>query len=297
MRLPAARRCRPIQWLAAAAVCAASGSARAAETYPISMGRPAKVGEQFDVTTKTEGEQTAKETVNGQAQPPRVDKYTADLIGVLRVEAINDVGQPTKVTLTVAKLVKAVVLATGTVVTADHSGERTTFKVNGSAVDDDRGAVLASVVDVARPGDKVTPQQMFGTPQRQPIGGTWAGNTDACAAELAAVGMPVTAEHVKVASTLTGLTTVDGQPAETVRSTLTADAIDPTRQLQGWAIIGGTFESTTTWTLPLDVSMAAEAVDVHYRSTFQGKGGGGGTAATLDTVQERTVHETATIKR
>ncbi len=299
MRRPPARRRRPVRSLVAAAtvVCAGSAAARAADTYPIKMHRPVTVGQLMSVSCKAEVKQSAKVTAGGQAQPDRTDKFTAELTGTAKVEAVNKVGSPTKVTVTIDKLTKdgVDVLPAGTVVTADHSGDHEAFTVAGDAVEPAQAAVLSTVIDTDKPDQTVTDDQMLGTPTAQPAGGTWAGDPAKLAATLNEDHVPVTADHFKVNATLVEVKPVDGVPSEVIRVTLDGDPLEKGKDVDGLTLTGGTFKGTMTQTLPADPAGLAETSDEHITYAFQGTANGG--AVTADVTIERTVHRTTTPKK
>ena len=277
--------------LASAGVVAAAAAAPG-EAYAVKLDRPVKVGQRFAVTVKADVDRTIKVDVNGQAQPDRVEKFTAELAGTVRVEAVNDkTGVATKVQLTVDKLTRDgdEAIPAGAVVVGERAADDPTFTVNGTAADADQAAVLTAVVELGRADATVGQDAMFGTPQPRRAGDTWAGDP-AKIAQVLAPQVPVSAEHAKGTGTLVEVKTVGGGPAEVVETTVTVDPLTEGRTIKQLTVTGGTFRSTLTRTMPVDLARPAVSSDEHVTLKMTGTAGNG--AATVDVSVERTVHRT-----
>ena len=279
--------------VALAAVLAAASTASAADSYPVKLDRPVKVGQQFKVTAKADVNRTVKVDVNGDAQPDRVEKFTAELAGTARVEAVNDkTGAATKVRLTIDKLTRDgdEVFPAGTVVSAERAEADPTFTLaGGEAVDAEQTAVLAAVVEVGRADVAVGADAMFGTAEPRRVGDTWTGDAGKVARSLTA-GVPVTADHLKATAKLLAVKPVDGVPAEVIELTTTADALEAGKAVRQMTVTSGTFTSTLTRTVPVDPSRPPLSSDEHVSVKMDGTAGGG--AATVNVSVERTVHRT-----
>ena len=296
-----ARRCRSVRSSAVAAVAAllvAGATATAAETYAIKLDRPAKVGQEFTVTATADVDRTVKVTANGQAQPDKNDKYKAELTGTQKVESVNDkTGSATKVTVTVDKLTKdgTDLFPAGTVITADHTGAKTAYTVAGADVDPEKAAVLDSLIEVGSADQAVSEDQAMGTDKPQAVGGTWDGDSAKVVDMLSGEQLPISAEHVKASGKLVAVKAVDGTPSEVVESTITADAFDAGKQMQGLTVTGGSFDGKVTETLPTDAALPATAMDGHFKMALKATGGGG--AVTVDVSGEQTTHRTMAPKK
>lgn len=292
------RSVRSVLAIAAAAVLATT-AARAddAKTYAVKLTRPAKVGQEFELTCKADVVQKVKITQQGQAQN-KDDKYTAELSGTLKVVSINNkTGEATKVSVTVEKLTKdgADLFPAGTVITADHTGEKEKYMVGGGEVSPEQAEVLGSVIDVGRTDREVTDDQMLGTAEKQAVGGTWDASKDKLATELNDAKVPVSAEHLSGTSKLVAVKDVDGAESEVIEMTVKADPLESGKEVQQITVTGGSFESTITLTEPTDAEMPPTMADEH--DVFKMTGTAGGGAVTADLNIERTIHRTMKLKK
>ena len=281
-----------------AALAVGPSVAAAADAYPIKLERRYTVGQEFTVAAKGDSDQTVNVTVNGQAKPVQAQKFAAEVAGVVKVLAVNEkTGGATKVQVTVDKLTKdgADVFPAGTVITADHAGEKAAYSVNGADVDPQQAAVLELLVDVDKADKASDADAMFGTPKPQPVGGQWDADAAKMAADMQGDQLPVSAEHMKATAKLVKVEPVDGKPAETVEMTFAADPLEAGKEVGGLTITGGTLNGTVTQTMPVDPAEPATAQDVHMTVKMTGTAGGG--AATADIAVERNVHRTMTAKK
>ena len=283
-------------------VSVAASTASAADTYAVKLHRAVKVGQEFTVTCKADVSQGAKVTVNGKAAPDRDMKFTAELAGTTKVEAVNDQGEPTKLTLTIDKLTKdgADVLPAGTVVVAEHAGEKPTFTVNGSDVEADQAAVLEAVVDVDRPKPGPTDDQTLGTDKPQSVGATWDGDAAQVAKAMKdQAHLPIAADHLTVSSKLVEVKAVGGTPSEVVESTIssTGDVFEPGSVSQGLTVTDGSFGGTVTQTTPVDPSLPTESSDQKMKLVITGTATPNGMNVKADITVERHVHRTMAAKK
>ena len=273
-------------------------SATAADTYPIQLSRPYKVGQEFAVVADGHSDQTVKVSANGMAQPDRVEKYAAQMTGTEKVLAVNETnGEASKLQVTVEKLTKDGVelFPAGTVIVADRGDDgQPAFSANGADVEADKAGVLGMLVDITRPGKKVGADAMFGTTKPQPVGGQWDGNAAGVAADLAGDGLPVSAEHLKASSKLLADDPVDGKPVETIETTIAADPLEVGKRVKTLTVAGGSMSVTVKMTLPVDAARPAMAEDNHLTLKMQGTANGG--VVTADIVLDRTVRRTLTPK-
>lgn len=283
--------------LAGASATRAVGDDDPAATYKIELDRPVKVGQEYAVTSKTDAHETSKLSLNGQARE-NDEKFTVEMAGTIKVLAVNDkVGTPTKVRLTIDKLTKdgAEVFPAGTVITADHTGEKARFMVGGGEVSDEQAAVLDTAVDLESAEKTVTEDQATGTAEKQAVGGTWDGSAEKLAASMVEDHLPVSAEHVKAKSKLVEVKPVDGVPSEVVETKLDVDALDKDKDFHGLTVTEGTVTGTVTETLPADDATPATVLDQHFVVKVKGTAGDG--AMTADITSDRTIHRTMVLKK
>ncbi len=163
-----------------------------AQDFEIKMARPSKVGDTYGVESKGSTEQHIAFTVDGEAAPPQNEMTSAVLKAKAEVLAVTALGKESKVRFTVASLSKIVdgkaeeVLPAGTVVIGVHRGKKTEFTVADGPAAPEIAKLLDVVIHLA-PDNKqeVNDDVIFGTKERQKIGGTWPVNAVAASKDLA----------------------------------------------------------------------------------------------------------------
>ena len=299
-------RYRPARSAVLAAVITASGMtalavrpsvAAAADTYPIKLDRPYKVGQQFTIVSKGDLDQAVKVTANGQAQPGQTTKFAAELTGTVKVLAVSEkFGDAIKEEVTVDKLTKdgAELYPTGTVIVADHTGAKVAYTANGKPVEPEQAAVLELLVNVDRADKQVSQDGLMGTPTPQPVGGHWEADAAKMAADMKDEQIPVSAEHLKATSTLVTVEQVDGKPVETIEVKITADPLEAGMDMNGLTVTGGSLDGTVQQMMPVDATLPQASLDV--RLTVKLKGTANGGAVVADITINRNVHTTMTPK-
>ncbi len=279
-------------------VAASAAGARAAETYTVKVDRPVKVGQAFTVTCRVDVTETMTAKANGQKQPPKTEKYKAELAGTEKVEAVNEkTGGATKVTVTVDKLTKdgAELFRAGTVVTADHTGEKKTFTVDGAEVAPETAAVLDDLIDVDPATRTASDDEVFANGGPRAVGATWDADPAKVVEMLAGDDIAVTAEHVKASTKLVAVKPIGRTPSEVVESTISADSLEPGRDVGGLTLTDGSFTGTVTQTLPTDPADLAATVDGSYETVIKANDGTG--AASVEIKSARTLHSVQTPKK
>jgi len=177
--------------LIAVLVCGLAGVLNA-QDFEIKIARPSKVGDTYGIESKGSLEQRIAITVDGEAVPPQNEITSAVLKAKVEVLAVTALGKESKARFTVASLAKIEdgkaeeVLPAGTVVIGERRGAKTEFTVADSPAEPEIAKLLNVVITLVQDNKQdVDDDVIFGTKERQKIGGTWPVNADAASKDLA----------------------------------------------------------------------------------------------------------------
>jgi hypothetical protein len=225
-----------------------------AQDYKIKLARPDKVGDEFITTVTTKSDQSTDATINGQAQPVKNDAFTAKLHGVLKVLAVSEKGGgATKVTCKVDTLTKdgAEFYPAGTVITAERTGEKSVFTIDGDKVDDDKATVLDAVISLESPDRASNDDEQLGTDKPQKVGDTWPIDSGKVAKEISDSGLPITGDEIKGQSKLVEVKKINDTEVMVIETIITGDGLKGTLG-DGSVISGGSLSGKVISTLPTD---------------------------------------------
>jgi hypothetical protein len=223
---------RTIIATAALAIAVSASLASAADEYKIKFSRPSKAGDTEMVSTTLEFKGVQKVDVGGQTKEDKTE-FKADLEGTETIDAVNDKGSATKVSIKITKCTRdgSELIPAGSTLTAENVGGKTEFKVDGNDPSKEAVEALTEMVDTAKP-DAPSDDELLGTDKPQKVGDSWPVHTDVMAKEFSDGPIQLTGDQLKGETKLTDVSTIDGKPCETMTTTLTADvpAKDPKNQ-------------------------------------------------------------------
>jgi hypothetical protein len=191
----------------------------AADSYPVKLSVPHKVGDKASITTKVTSKLSVKWTDPGNARPATDKSFSAELEGTETVTAVSKNGRVTGLTFEVKQCTSdgAELMPAGLVVAAENKDGVTVFTINGNKPAPELVEYLNVLIYTARP-DEPTTDDEFGTDRPQKVGDTWKANTDQLA-KATHLPFVVTGEDFRGEATLVDVSTVDGKQMQKVKLT------------------------------------------------------------------------------
>jgi len=154
-----------------------------AQDYQIQIHRPMKVGDRYHIQETLSQSQSLLVTANGTPIKNDAVDFSADYQSVEQVLAVDNIGRETKTSCTIGKLTKTQAGATtdllpaGTVVVSFRTPDnKQVHQVDGKDVDPVVGKILDTLIGITKGGP--SDDEVFGTNQRQKVGGTWDLNAE-----------------------------------------------------------------------------------------------------------------------
>ena len=278
---------RKVSGLTAVLVAGWATVAWAADTYPVRLSVPSRVGDTGAVSFKATRSYSQTWTAGGNGRPPVAYTIDATLDGTETVDAISSEARPVKVTIAVASCTKGKVqlLPAGATVTAETVGGRTTFKVNGRVPIANVALVLDQMIYTARP-DEPTADEEFGTDRPRKVGETWPANVDLLA-KATKLPYPVTGQDFTGDATLTGVSTNAGQLTGTVRLTEHC-AFDSRPEANGTIVKDLRMDRQFTMSIPMGTDAHVGGSKQMFKVAFTVTGPAGTQAVRAEDRVERT---------
>jgi hypothetical protein len=192
-----------------------SALARGADDYTIKFDRPDKAGMKFNVVIACARKQENTVTINGKQQPTKDQVIAVQMEAKAEVLEADDRGRDRKVAYTIDKCYKVVddkeveLLPKGRVLTARLDGTETALEVNEGKLSDEQISDLKLVVQLDSP-EEPGMDDLYGTTDRQKIGGTWKVGTTAAVKIAEMAGIVVRKEDISGSAKLNKTESVDG---------------------------------------------------------------------------------------
>lgn len=273
-------------------------TAASAQDYEIKLVRPPKVGQKYTMTVEGAMVRTATLKVAGQPAGKQDTGYGVVLAGTVEVLAVNADGEEGKAACTVTKCVRvtpegeAELVPAGRVVTAEGGKEDTTFTLDQGELSDEAKEALELVFRMGEE-DGFNDDKIYGTAERQPVGGSWPVNAQAASDEAKAddflfepadISASLKVEKVEKVGDVECLR-IGGQ---TEIRKFTAEA-PPEMTFEA-----GSLKAKYSGLFPVDTSVGvlAETMSVTHAVTFRGKN-----AAGQETVIDSKVQRATEMKR
>lgn len=276
--------------------------------YEIKLTRPETVGLRYTMTA--EGALLRRTTliVGGQSRRQPEEGLGVKLEGTVEVLAVNDKGRATKIACDVSRCVLVTsgegekeLIPAGKTIIAEGAADETTFKLKDGQGELPPGAAAALdlVISLENDPDDSTDDEVFGTAQRQKVGGEWPMDAERMARDAQNEGVKVKKESVSGAVKLAAVEAVDG--AECLKLTGRVDAGDvepPAPQEVGLPETlkpaGGSIRYRFVVLLPTDVSAGAlsESISIRHETAHTGAVGGGGSDVRVETRIQRATQMT-----
>ena len=276
----------------------AATAGAAAQDYEIKLVRPPKVGQRYTVSVEGAIVRTATLKVAGKEAGRNNSGYGVVLEGTVEVLAVNADGEEGKAACTVKRFVRvtpdgeAEMVPAGRVVTAEGSREDTTFTLDEGDLSGEAKEALELVFRMGEE-DGYNDDKIYGTAQRQPVGGSWPVNQQAASDEAKAdkflfepadIVASLKVEGVERSGDVECLR-IAGQ-TEIKRFTSEAP--------EGMTFDTGSLKAKYSGLFPVDVNVGvlAETMSVSHTVTYRGKDADG-----QETVIENRVQRATEMKR
>lgn len=184
-------------------------------TYTIQLHRPLSVGDQNLVAIEVEEVEQSRGVI-GDRVVRAVDETVGVTLGAIRtVESVDDSGEWTRARFVIVEATlrdaegERSFLEEGQTLIVDRGGEEPTMELsNGDLTDEIRGALGRALSLQIQPEST---DDIFGTPDPQPVGASWDLNLEQAARGLSRGGkLRVTADQLAGRATLVGLEQVHG---------------------------------------------------------------------------------------
>jgi hypothetical protein len=195
-----------------------------AEDYEIKLVRPVKVGQKYTLTAEGASLRKTKITIGDQKQKPAAtdeDGFGVRLEGTVEILAVNSDGEEGKSACTVDKCVRITpqgeseLVPKGRVITAAGGKDDTTFTLDQGELSPEASAALELILRMGEE-DGYNDDRIYGTTQRQPVGGSWPLDPKAAAEEAKQDGVVFEAKDITGALKLEAIESV-GQGDATVK--------------------------------------------------------------------------------
>ena len=248
-----------------------------AQDYEIRLHHPRRVGSKNKVSAIGRDLQEMSMWSEGRALREEKKELTVEMDAVSTVLAVGPKGKPTSLSLQIQKLTKMdagiqkELLPRDTVVTASRVGKKTSFEVNGQAVDPDVTQALELVVSVSNPDLDDTDDDLFGTRERKRVGDSWDAN-QAAVAKLLMSDPRMTVKDIIGKATLKELIKDASGQRLLVAFEVTGKTV-PATPAPGASSQGGTIVMKGTAEFPLDPSLprVKETAEMNLSARMTGK--------------------------
>jgi hypothetical protein len=247
-----------------------------AQDYEIRLHHPQRVGSKNKVSATGRDLQEMSMWSEGRALRQEKKELSVEMDAVSTVLAVGPKGKPTRLSLQIQKLTKMdagiqkELLARDTVVTASRAAKKTSFEVNGQAVEPDVAQALELVVSVGNPELDDTDDDLFGTRERKRVGDSWDANQAAVTRLMSDPRMTV--KDITGKATLKELIKDASGQRLLVVFEVTGKTV-PANPAPGASSQGGTIVMKGTAEFPLDPSLprVKETAEMNLTARMTGK--------------------------
>ena len=259
------------------------------KTYDIKLARPVKVGTKYAITTDGAlvRETTIKRGAVTQKQPE--DGYGVHLEGTVEVLALDEIGEESKVAITVDKCTRITsegeteLVPKGKVLLAEGQGKDTRFSLRGGGeLTKDATDALDLVISLDT-NDTLTDDDLLGTKDKKKVGQSWPVTSENVAKDSERVGVVVKPGDVEGSFRIDGLEKKDDVECLKLSGNLKvknlvtkADENEDDGLPEGFVVEGGSMEAKYAGLFPVDSSVGslAESASMTFVTHVKGKGGG-----------------------
>jgi hypothetical protein len=281
--------------LAACASPAARAEDAGAKQYDVKIARKIEVGTKYALTADGALIRQVSLSAGGETKQQPDDGFGIHLEGTVEVLALDSIGEEAKVACTVEKCTRITpkgeteLVPKGQVILAEGKGKDTVFSLkDGGELPKEATEALDLAISLDT-GDEYTDDEMFGTKDKQKVGGSWPVEREKVARDAGRVGVIIKPEDVEGSFRLDGLEKTGGVECLKVSGSLKMKKLsrkdDEDDGLpEGFTVESGSMEAKYGGLFPLDPSVGSlsESASMTFVTKVKGKGG-------ADNKQELTV--------
>lgn len=255
-------------------------SVRAEETYDVRLHRPVKAGDRFRIAAKIAIE--SETTTTFDKEDPDVEKMNVacKLTGELTALAVTPKGLVSELKLKLAEVecvsdgAKAALFKSGDVIHMRHGRGEKFVEVNGDEPDDLQGEVIDDLLAVAS-DMQPTEDEVYGAKEKVAAGAEWPMNSEIAAKSWNDEGYEgLKAGDIKGSTKLVEATTLDGQPALRLRSSLkvSSSGIKMPSDTEEFKTKRFTMEANDDSEIPVDPKAMASRVKLQVKIEVESGG-------------------------
>ena len=258
--------------------------------YEIRIARPLPVGTKYRITADGALLRQTTLHVAGREQKQPDDGFACHLEGTVEVLALDKVGEEAKVACTVEKCTRITsdgeteLVPKGKVVFAEGKGKETVFTFEGGEKLSKEASEALELCISLDTGDEVSDDDMFGTKETHPVGGSWQVKGEAVARDAGRVGVVVKPQDVEGSFKVGGAEKVGDIECVRLVGNLRMKNLlrkddengDEDDGLpEGFTVVGGTMEARYGGLFPVDTAVGSlsESVSMTFVTNVKGKGG------------------------
>lgn len=209
------------------------------ESYKITLTRPSKAGERYELEGKAEWNTNDIWTYDGEKVPGGKSETSLDYKAEVKVVAVTPRGLEKEMELTFKSIVLQVdgkpdtTLKDGDVVAIKLAESKTEVTVNGTVAPEMIRAMISNVFKVY-PDDYPSDDELARTPESVKLGDTWKGDAEVSARLWTKNGVSVSAANIDFTVTMAELTTLEGHRAFQIRAANTVKPNIADFVVPGW---------------------------------------------------------------
>ena len=268
-----------------AAAQGAAGATKDAE-YDIKIARKIDVGTKYALTADGALMRQVTLTAGGKTQRQPDEGYGVHLEGTVEVLALDEVGEEAKVACTVDKCSRITsdgekeLVPKGKVIIAEGKGKDTHFSLkDGAELPKEASDALDLAISLDT-GDEYNDDELFGTKEKQKVGGSWPVNREHVAKDAGRVGVIVKPGDVEGSFKLDGVEKAGDVECLRLSGVLKMKKLERKDDEddglpEGFTVESGSMEAKYGGLFPVDPSVGplAESASMTFVTKVKGKGG------------------------
>ena len=254
--------------------------------YEVKIARKIEVGTKYALTADGALLRQVSLSAGGETKQQPDDGFGIHLEGTVEVLALDSIGEEAKVACTVEKCTRITskgetdIVPKGQVIIAEGKGKDTVFSLkDGGELPKEATEALDLAISLDS-GDEYTDDEMFGTKERQKVGGSWPVEREKVAKDAKRVGVVVKPEDVEGSFKLDGLEKVGEVECLKISGGLKMKKLsrkdDEDDGLpEGFSVESGSMDAKYGGLFPVDPALGSlsESASMTFVTKVRGKGG------------------------
>ncbi|MBM3839054.1 MAG: hypothetical protein FJ398_14015 [Verrucomicrobia bacterium] len=263
-----------------------------AQEYRIQVNRPAKAGQEFQLSCRFQETHRISASFAGRSSPEQKTNYVAELDGLMRILETDSNGRIKRASCTISNCVrvedryKRELLPPRAVVTASTEQGKLQLLANGKSVGLETQKILAFGMQVDP--DEAQTEEVFSTDTPRKVGDSWENDPEKLRGVLKMQRLGITSSDIQGRTTLEQVVKVGDEECLDLASKIYLKKFTPPlppgvqiRQAFGALRLTGKF--------PVDASMAALEEGIEFDYSFVAQLGGATNAPGITTKTSSTV--------